>query len=83
MTDISLDDVLRLARRLPLAQRLRLASTLVSEAASELSAAPEQHSMTPEEALAALDEVRTHFAAQGPVSPTIADDLTASRESRT
>jgi hypothetical protein len=35
--------------------------------------------MTPEEALTALDAVRTHFAAQGPVSPTIAEDLAASR----
>jgi hypothetical protein len=71
------DEVLLVARRLPLAERLRLASALVSEAASEVP--PARRAMTPEEALAALDDVRTHFAAQGPVSPSIADDLAASR----
>jgi hypothetical protein len=73
------DEVLLVARRLPLAERLRLASALVSEAASEVPPAPVRRAMTPAEALAALDDVRTHFAAQGPVSPSIADDLAASR----
>lgn len=73
------DKLLDVARHLPLADRLRLASALVSEAAGEVTAAPAQRSMTPEEALAALDEVRAHFAAQGPVLPTIAEDLSNSR----
>lgn len=72
-------DVLLVARRLPLAERLRLASVLVSEAAGEVPTASAPHPMTPAEALAALEEVRAHFAAQGPVSPTIAEDLAASR----
>jgi len=38
-----------------------------------------QRPMTPEAALATLDAVRAHFAAQGPVTPTIAEDLAASR----
>lgn len=73
------DELLNVARRLSLAERLRLASTLVSEAAGEVTAVPGRQPMTPAEALAALDEVRAHFAAQGPVSPTIGDDLSASR----
>jgi hypothetical protein len=79
MSTASYDDVLRVARRLPLAERLRLAGALVSEAASEVPTPSTQPPMTPAEALAALDEVRAHFAAQGPVTPTIADDLAASR----
>jgi hypothetical protein len=73
------NELLRVARRLPLAERLRLASALVSEAAGEVTPPATRRLMTPEEALAALDEVRAHFAAQGPVSPTIAEDLAASR----
>lgn len=79
MSTVSYDDVLRVARRLPLAERLRLAGALVNEAASEVPTPSDQPPMTPTEALAALDEVRAHFAAQGPVTPTIADDLAASR----
>jgi hypothetical protein len=79
MTTASYDDVLRVARRLPLAERLRLAGALVNEAASEVPASSEQPPMTPAQALAALDEVRAHFAAQGPTTPTIADDLATSR----
>lgn len=79
MTAIDYTEVLRVARRLPLSERLRLASVLVSEAAGEVPRPSERHTMTAEEALTVLDEVRTHFAAQGPVSPTIADDLTESR----
>lgn len=79
MSTASYEDVLRVARRLPLAERLRLAGALVSEAASEVPTPSAQPPMTPAEALAALDEVRAHFAAQGPVTPTIADDLAASR----
>jgi len=78
MATSSYDELLRVARRLPLAERLRLVGALASEAAGELPASA-RHSMTPEEALIALDEVRAHFAAQGPVSPTIAEDLAASR----
>lgn len=73
------DEVLLVARGLPLAERLRLASALVQEAASQVPAPSARPSMTPAEALAALDEVRTHFAALGSVVPTIADDLAASR----
>ena len=72
------DELLRLARRMPLAARLRLASALVDEAAGEVTAAPAQRHMTPDEALTALNEVRTHFAVQAPVLPTIAEDLTTS-----
>ena len=79
MSIVTYDELLRVARRLPLAVRLRLASALVSEAAGEVTAAPAQQPMTPEQALAALDAVRSHFGAQGPLSPTIADDLAASR----
>jgi hypothetical protein len=72
-------ELLIVGRRLPLAERLRLASALVREAAGEVAPSPGRHLMTPEEALTALDAVRTHFAAQGPVSQTIAEDLAASR----
>ncbi len=71
--------LLRAARHLSLADRLRLASALVSEAASEVPEPALRPAMTPEEALATLDAVRAYFAAQGPVSPTIAEDLAASR----
>ncbi|MFV9503784.1 MAG: hypothetical protein AB4911_04380 [Oscillochloridaceae bacterium umkhey_bin13] len=50
-----------------------------SEAAGAMSAGTLASSMTTKEALAALAEVRAHFATQGPVSPTIAEDLMASR----
>lgn len=73
------DELLSVARRLPLAERLRLVGALASEAAGEVPHASVRHPMTPEEALAALDEVRAHFAAQGLVSPTISEDLSASR----
>lgn len=79
MSITTYDELLRGARHLPLADRLRLASTLVSEAASEVPHASAQRPMTPEAALATLDAVRAHFAAQGPVTPTIAEDLAASR----
>jgi hypothetical protein len=55
-----------------------LASALVREAAGEVALSPVRHPMTHQEALTALDAVRTHFAAQGLASPTIAEDLAAS-----
>lgn len=79
MNAINYTEVLHVARRLSLAERLQLASVLVSEAAGEVPSLSERRAMTAEEALAALDEVRAHFAAQGPVSPTIAEDLAAAR----
>jgi len=72
-------EVLAIARRLPLSERLRLASVLVSEAAGEVTPVQVHQPFSPEEALAALDAVRAHFAEQGAVSPTIAEDLLTSR----
>lgn len=79
MDAVTYKEVLHVARRLTLAERLRLASVLVSEAAAEVPSLSEPRAMTPEEALAALNGIRAHFAAQGPVSPTIAEDLAAAR----
>ncbi|WP_129630789.1 hypothetical protein [Candidatus Oscillochloris fontis] len=73
------DILLHAARHLSLADRLRLASALVSEAVSEVPEPARRPRMSHEEAYATLDAVRAHFAAQGPVSPTIAEDLAASR----
>lgn len=72
-------EVLLAARRLSLAERLHLASVLVGEAARDVPTPGVPDPMTPATALAALDAVRAHFAAQGPVSPTIADDLADAR----
>ncbi|NJN17251.1 MAG: hypothetical protein HC822_13735 [Oscillochloris sp.] len=79
MSSLTYDELLTVARRLSLADRLRLASTLVHEAAGEVAPPSGHQPMTPAEALSALDAVRAHFASQGPVNPTIADDLSDSR----
>lgn len=87
MTPLAYDELLTGARRLLLAERLRLASALDRKAAGELSESAAPRTMTPAEALVALDAVRAHFAVQGPVSPTlaqlarsaIAEDLVAAR----
>ncbi|NJO82519.1 MAG: hypothetical protein HC828_06625 [Blastochloris sp.] len=79
MSNATYDELLAAVRRLPPAERLRLVRTVLSEMAAEIGHPAVSHPMTPQEALAALDAIRTHFAAQGPVAPTIADDLAASR----
>ncbi len=80
MMTTNYEQILAGARRLPLTERLRLVSALVHEAANEVPSSPQTHSaMTPQEAHAALASVRAHFASQGPVTPTIAEDLSNAR----
>lgn len=73
------EQILAGARRLPLTERLRLVSALVHEAANEVPSPQTRSAMTPQEAHTALASVRAHFASQGPVTPTIAEDLSNAR----
>ena len=79
MPESTFDDLLSAARQLAPAEQLRLANALLVELARVVGSSSVRRQMTVAEALAALDEVRAHFAAQGPVTPTIADDIAASR----
>ena len=74
----SLDEVLALARRLRPADQARLVTQLTAHLAIVLDAAPPDTvgEVDPVERLA---EVREAFRAQGPVSPSMAEDLAASR----
>lgn len=74
----SLEEVLALARRLRPADQARLVTQLTAHFAAVLDAAVHDTTveLSPQERLA---EVREAFRAQGPVSPSMAEDLTASR----
>lgn len=76
------DEALQVARRLPLAERLRLASVLVGEAAGELPAPPAPASLSPDEARAVLAALRADFAALPGPRPSLGDQLAADREER-
>lgn len=58
MSTTGYEATLAAARRLPLAERLRLASALVGEAAGELHPAPVRQPLTPAEAKAAWAQLR-------------------------
>lgn len=78
----TVEQVLSLARRLSPRDQAQVVAALATHVAQAMPAEPvaaPRRPMTPDEARAALAEVRAHFAAQGPVSPTIAEDLMASR----
>ncbi len=79
MPESTFDNLLSAARRLSPAEQLHLANALLRELARVVGLAPVKREMRVAEALAALEEVRAHFTAQGPVSPNIADDIAASR----
>ncbi len=74
----SLDEVLALARQLLPADQARLVTQLTAHFAAVLDAAARDttETLSPQERLA---EVREAFRAQGPVSPSMAEDLAASR----
>ncbi|MEI8167362.1 MAG: hypothetical protein WCG26_13355 [Chloroflexales bacterium] len=74
------DEALAVARRLPLAERLRLASALTGEAAGEVSPVP--HRMTPDEARAALADIRAAFAAQPGPRLSLGEQIEADRHAR-
>jgi len=76
----TIDQLLELAHKLPREQRGQLISRLVLELATE--ALPAQPPMTPDQARAALDEIREHFRAQGPVSPSLSEQLERDRQAR-
>ena len=80
MEQVSLDQLLELAHKLPRMQRAELISRLAVELATD--APPGRTPMTPDEARAALDEIREHFRAQGPVSPSISEQLDLDRRER-
>jgi hypothetical protein len=77
------DDALQVARRLPLAERLRLASVLVGEAAGELPTPSASASLSPAEARAALAALRADFAALPGPRLSLGEQLAADREERT
>jgi hypothetical protein len=76
------DEALQVARQLPLAERLRLASLLVGEAAGELPTPPAPVSLSPVEARAALAAIRADFTALPGPRPSLGDQLTSDREER-
>jgi hypothetical protein len=76
----TIDQVLDLAHKLPRLQRAELISRLAVELAT--NAPPARTPMTPDEARAALDEIREHFRAQGPVSPSMSEQLDLDRRAR-
>jgi len=81
MEQVSLDYVLDLAHKLPRTQRAELIARLAIELA--VAEPPtERPRLSPDEARAALAEIREHFRAQGPVSPSMSEQLDADRRSR-
>jgi hypothetical protein len=80
MQSATYDEALAVARRLPLSERLRLASTLAGEAAGEVSPVP--HRMTPDEARASLAEIRSAFAALPGPRLSLGDQMDADRRDR-
>jgi hypothetical protein len=62
MTDVNYQQILTIARQLPLALRLRLASELLNEAANQVDS-EEMNAMTADKARSAIDDVRAAFAA--------------------
>ena len=74
----TLDQVLRLARQLPPADQARL----VAQLAPTLAAVLEENEAAPMHAgrpRALLARLREDFRAQGPVAPSMAEDLAAAR----
>lgn len=73
----TLDEVLRLARQLRPSDQARLVArlTVTLVAALDESVAPEPA----DDPRALLARLREDFRAQGPVSPSLAEDLAASR----
>ena len=73
----TLDQVLRLARQLPPADQARLVARLTPTLAAVL----EEHgaSVQAGDPRALLARLREDFRAQGPVSPSMAEDLAAAR----
>jgi hypothetical protein len=82
MTATTYDEALTLARRLPLAERLRLASVLVDEAVSEVHPALTPPPMTPTAARQALADIRGAFRALEGPRPTLGAQLDADRADR-
>lgn len=72
------EQALAIIRRLDRPTRARLVSQVVQELAGE-SVPPTQPVTDPR---AALAEIRAHFAALGPVSPTAAEQLELDRQHR-
>lgn len=80
MTTPTLDQVLDMAHQLPRAQRGQLIARLVLELATE--APPARPPMTPDQARAALDEVRKEVAALPQPRLTAGEQLEADRRDR-
>jgi hypothetical protein len=76
----TLDQVIELAHRLSREQRGQLIARLEQELASE--APPERPRMTPDEARAALAEIRNAVAALPQPRPTAGEQLEADRRER-
>ena len=74
------DHVLRLARRLPAADQARLVAHLTAAMAAALVEAPPiAGGGEDEDPWAVLARVREEFRAQGPVSPSVTEELLAAR----
>jgi uncharacterized protein (DUF2267 family) len=74
----SLEEVLVLARQLRPADQARLVAQLVPHLAALLDASSHE-AATEADPRERLAQVREAFRAQGPVSPSMAEDLAASR----
>lgn len=81
-TTTAYEEALAVVRRLSLADRLRLAGALVSEAAGEVAPAAPRRPMTPDEARAAWAELRAYFATLPGPRLTLGEQLEADRRDR-
>ncbi|MEI8166593.1 MAG: hypothetical protein WCG26_09440 [Chloroflexales bacterium] len=82
MSTTGYEATLAAARRLPLAERLRLASALVGEAAGELHPAPVRQPLTPAEAKAAWAQLRESIRDLPTPRLTLGEQLEADRRER-
>ena len=74
----TLDEVLTLARRLRPADQIRLVAQLAPDLGAGV--APRAADRLPvDDPRSILAQLREHFRAQGPVAPSMADDLAAAR----
>ncbi len=81
MTMITYDEILTVARCLPLADRLRLVSTLADEAIGEITI-PSIPPMSSTQSIVARDEIRAAFAALPTPRKTLGEQLEADRQER-
>jgi hypothetical protein len=81
MTDVNYAQILTIARQLPLALRLRLASELLNEAANQVDSET-SHAMTADKARSAISEVRAAFAALPEPRKSLGQQLDEDRRTR-